>query len=535
MHHKSLLLLPLFILAWLFTSSSFAREGASLNSQPESVKVDDIIINSLIAYPEDGVTADNIQETLRQARSEQGEKLSIEALYSIADKLTKVYRQAGFKFHSVFVPPQKISAANSLRLELLEAKIGDIQVSGEDENLNRVIKVLFERYLHRPLYQPDIDKVVLGIKSKYGIRVFTYYSRGSLRGHVRLNVKAERTSKWVSGISADNFGSESTGRDRVTATFNSFDLMGSLDVLTVGVQEAVDGESSTNGFIQYELPVDSLDHTLSFSASNNQFEIGEGFEALGLEGDAALFGLSYQYQLRNTFTDQIRVGLSMDYKRNDYGSLLDDPLIEQDEVSKSVSLFSSYHYRPIASSWSYGVYFSITTGDYEFENTNFDASFTKAYFNQQVQLGLGEPGSLFFASMKLSISGQYAQERLASFELLSMSGAYGIRNVETGYFGADRGLISNLEWWFPNLLPEFWAIRSAPFVYYDAGYGERLDEEDTYGTGVILGGSGVGLQVKYKQQFVLSASTSLSLHEHTSDNPDPERMKFLIKLNYLFK
>jgi hemolysin activation/secretion protein len=521
------------VLSFFSVSLPFSDLFADDTEQSKSFVIESIDLSGLVAYPEHEITAFKIQEAYEQARSLFKEDLSLDDLSAIADDIGKLYRENGYKFHSVFIPPQKFSNNIAIRISMLVARLGDVNVKGEDEGLNDVIKLLFGTLIGKPLYQPDVDKVVLGIKSKYGITVFPYYSRGSKQGEVRLNIKATRTAKWVGSITADNFGSESTGKDRVMATATNYDLLGNLDTLSFGVLRAVDGESNTYGFINYELPIYSLDHAVSFSLSNNQFKVADGFESLGLEGNASLLGLTYHYVLTQTFDLQQGLSIGLDYKRNNYDSLFNDPLLEQDETSQSGSLSWSLNYRPIASRWSHSIYISLTGGEYELENIGDTTSFYKGLINQQFQWAWGDSNALWFSALKWGLKGQYSEDKLSSFELMSMSGAYGVRSIDAGYFGADRSAITHLEWWLPNLIPSYYNVKISPFIYYDVGYGERLSSVGEVNSRVYLEGGGVGFQAQYKKHFVLSFSSSLSMGSDVEDNPEPDEMHALLKLQYM--
>ncbi|GEM_PF-1104289 len=522
-----------FAIIALVSGANAADTNRSNKAKDKRFLISNIDIRSLPAYPQNDLTLEKIQHTYKRSRNQFGEAVTLDELYVVVDDLGKLYRDYGYKFHSVFLPHQKLKDNKNARISILVARLGDVNVRGGDKGLNQELKRLFNPVLGKPLYQPNVDKIVLGIKAKYGIEVFPYYSRGSERGEVRLNIKATRSSRWVGSFSADNFGNDSTGKDRVTAVVTNYDLLGNLDSLSMGILKAVDGKENTYGFINYDTPVYSLDHTLSLSASNNQFDVEGGFESLGLEGDASLFGVQYSYDLSRSFDLQQRISAGVNYKKNTYDSLFNEPLLERDETSRTASLSWSLNYRPIASSWSYGVYIGVVGGNYEIEGLEQETDFYKGVLSQQFQWGIGDSQSWWFSSLKWSLKGQYSEEKLSSFELLPMSGAYGVRNVDSGYFGADRGGLAHLEWWLPNLVSSFSNVKVTPFVYYDLAYGERLTLNDTFVSRALLGGSGVGLQTTYNKHFILSVSAALSSNHDVGLNPEPEQTDFLVKLNYV--
>lgn len=155
----------------------------------------------LVEYPDKGVSSKALVKTLLDARNRFPRRMTMDELNSVADDVTIFYRSKGYKFHSVYLPPQK-SKGGLINFKVLEATLGDIQVTGENIDED-AIKAVFAPFLSLPLYQPDIDKVILALKDQNGIDAVAYYSRGSQVGEIRLNIKVNQRN-WGGYAQMDN-------------------------------------------------------------------------------------------------------------------------------------------------------------------------------------------------------------------------------------------------------------------------------------------------------------------------------------------
>ncbi len=523
----SLLYAPLSI------SESFPRAGSTTNSI-QTIYIENIDISKLTAYPDFGIDKKSLEQRLKKEKAKFPKSITLEQLKTITDSFTKYYQSNGLKFHSVFLPPQKVSGGNTIQFAMIEATLGDVDVRGSDDSLNVSIESLFSGVVGKTLYQPNIDKIVLALQEQYGLDTFSYYSRGNESGQVRLNIKISKVQSWNVSIGADNFGNESTGQDRVILSSSLHHIISDFDRLSLGLlRTVVDDEKNTFGYLGYVIPVFSLDHEISAQVSNNVFEVGQDFESLGIEGDALISELNYHYTLVRSFEKNHKLGVGLNHKSNDYENAFDDPLLTQDETSKSVNLSWSYQYRPKASSWLYRSNYAVSHGEFDIGLDETKHSFTKYQTSQQLEWALGSANSFLFSNFRWLVKGQYSPEKLSSFDQFSMTGAYAVRDFAPGYFSGDSGFINTIEWWWPNVFSFTGeSVRVMPFLYVDAGYGERLDQMSEYDSSVKLAGAGIGLQGIFFKKGIVSVSAGNSLMEEVRDNPSPEEQTFLIRLGY---
>jgi hemolysin activation/secretion protein len=528
----SFLVVPLLFSLVLLSVAHVSHAAEKPEEPALRFRVDTIDISLLRAYPEYGLGIEALEDALKTFRAKYPPGVTLEELQLLGDDFTQLYRSHGLKFHSVYLPPQKLLDRYTVSLALLEATLGDVHVRGSDEELNSTIDDMFADEVGRALYQPAIDQLVLGLKAQFGVETFSYYSRGRELGQMRLNIKAEKTKSGYVGLRYDNFGTESTGEERVTVFASGHSLLREFDSFSVAAQQAVDGEQNIFGTMTYTFPFISLDHSLGLSVSNNVFDVGGEFSSLEIEGDALLSSVRYAYIPIRRADQKQELSLSLNHKTSDYENVFRSSTITQDETVTSADLTWALSYRPIASSWSYGLFLTATGGEYELGELGDAESFSKYRASQLFEWSFGSPSQRLFNTFRWQLKGQYSEDKLPSFEKLAMSGVYGIRDFKAGYFSADRGAITSLEWWWPGILG-FGSknFQFTPFMYGDYGFGEQLDIKGGYLTSVELNGAGLGLRSVFFNTAVLSVSGGRGEVVERNDNPKPEAQDLLFRLD----
>lgn len=498
------------------------------------IEVWGVAYDNLVLYPERGLDSRALVDALVVARNEYPLEMTLEQINSLADVVTRLYRDNGYKFHRVIVPPQK-PRQGLIEFSVLDARLGDIHVHGKGVD-TEAIENVFKQFLQQPLYQPDIDRRVQALKAQRGIDAVAYYSRGAKKGEVRLNLKVEQQSIKVYS-QLDNYGSESTGRDRLMVGGNWYSPFGRLDNLSVGVMAANSEERNHYGYINYSSPLWDLDNQLSLNLSNNQFALGEEFSSLEFDGDARIAELKYERTLSRSWQGQQKLSVAGTYKSADYRSLLKDPSLERDEVSRSLWLGWSIDYQ--APSRSYYNQFSIQamSGEYRVDGLfDEERKFNKYQINNRYQFSWGDAGENWSSHISHSVRAQYSDDIIPSFEKIVLTGSSGVRAFKPGYFSAERGAITSLEWRFPWLL-EFTDIENfsvIPMVFIDAGYGEKVFMGQKVIDRAFLAGAGLGLTLSMGEYWALQVVGAKELEQDVNSGLPIGVMDAFMQLNFYY-
>lgn len=437
---------------------------------------------------------EKINQRLLLERSRFGETMTVDELHQVADALTLYFRTSGYAFHTVYLPPQRVEDG-MVELRLQEGVLIGVNVINQtpwpDERLHKP----FDKLLGTLMYAPEVEERVHALRAQNGLRVYPYYSRGQKNGEAVLNLRVDPTDKRAFSLKADNYGSPASGKSRVILQYSEYQLTGRHDRLSLALLHAVDGVANTYGSIAYQLPFGGLDYAWDISASNNQFEVGDRFAALGLKGDATTLrtGLTAITRHHTSRRAAWRLGI---YEKRSNIEVDDTPVAN--ELSQAVSLQWTKSLRFANSATLLQSLLEYSYGQYEIEELP-DGDFNKLDFSLLFAKGLG--AGRWRNLWQLNTRGQYSDAMLPSIESLGLSGAYGVRGYPPGVFSADSALLTALEWRWPNLLSKG-SFGAAPFLFgeYARGYKEDVSGARQYAQ---LAGTGIGLSANWGRNVAI--------------------------------
>lgn len=493
----------------LTVPSSTSPKPVQSKSNNQSYFKNEILVKSIdfigfVEREEHGITLDALNSIVQKYQLEWGVYLSIAEIHSLADQLTHYYRKAGFNFTKVVVPPQEI-VSNTLTLNIVEAVIGDIHIRDADWYSETQIKNALAPLKNKVVTNQQVKQLLDRVNQFPGLKVFGYFSKGSKNNTTRLNIKVQKESIADATLKVDNYGSESTGLYRAIGLVNVNNPFGFADQLQIGVLQTLDidnqaQEENRFGSLSYRIPIHNSGASLGVSLSNNQFELGQDFSVLGVQGKADIFRVELNIPRSGDSLYASNWSVYMDQKDTTIESDLDTNLLDEDETTKGLGLGYSYQYRSRTSTtrssrWGYGGLISAYGGNSEIEfgsdtgKTKQEEDFSKLMISQSLYWDYVSNG-MTKSRLLLEIKGQYSDDRLPDIETFALSGPSGLRSYESGLFNADKGGVARIQW--------YWISRYIkPFLFYEGAYGERrsdLEEDDAilrlHATGYGIGFDG---------------------------------------------
>ena len=169
------------------------------------------------------------------------------------------------------------------------------------------------------------------------------------------------------------------------AQYSEFQLTGRFDRLSLAVLYAVDDVSNTYGSIAYQLPFGNLDYLWDISASNNQFEVGDRFAALGLKGDASTVRTGVTYISRHHPSARSSFRFGVYDKRNNIEA---DATKVADEQSQAVSVQWNKSLHLAKQGAVFNSLLELSYGDYQVDGQP-DGDFAKLDFSALAAKGVG--------------------------------------------------------------------------------------------------------------------------------------------------
>lgn len=456
-----------------------------------------------------------LRQQLLLERARFGQMMSVDELHQVADALTLHVRNLGYVFHTVYLPPQKVEGG-LIEFNVQQGVLGSVHVINNTSVADKHFVSMFDDQVGKVLYGPDIEDRVQGLKAQGGFDVFPFYSRGTKPGEARLNLRVDKAHKRSFALKLDNYGSASSGEDRLIGQYTEYQLTGRHDRLALALLRSVDEVPNIYGSASYNLPLARLKYAWDVSASNNQFEVGDRFAALGLKGAASTVAMGISQHFRHHPQRRSRARLGVYEKRTnlDMGDSQSDVARE---VSRVASLLWARDKHWDTSSSALSLSAEISHGGYEVQNMP-DGSFTKLDLSGFWVKGSGT--GYLRNVVQLSFRGQYSDVALPSIEAFSLTGAYGARGFEPGGFSADRALLTSLEWRLPALLSfsseQNW--RFEPYLLGDWAIGSQKGLGGNERQRAAFTSAGLGLRMSWGRHFSAQLSASTAIKGEVNDN-----------------
>lgn len=509
--------LPQYLLLsafYLFFALNAHAVGLGLEAETVQVPVTGISIEGFSAIEGYPLSISAIRQLIDAERAKYPKTMTVDELHQLADVVTLYVREKGFVFHTVYLPPQRVTDG-TVRLVLQEGVLSDVHVINQTQWPDHRFSQVFDPLVGDMLYAPSVENRVQALKAQTGFQVFAFYSRGREAGQARLNLRVEPLKKRNFAVTVDNYGSDVTGKYRLVAQYTEHQLSGRFDRLSLAVLRALSDTDNTYGNIQYTLPFGSLNYSWDISASNNQFQLGNQFADLGLQGEAFTVrsGLTRHVAFHPTRRERWRAGV---YHKRNRLDLNGNKLIGESEHSEAVTLEWFKDKQFLRSGWVLNGYVGVSHGRFERDNTPAQ-TFNKINYSGSVTHGFAG-GARWSNIVQTNLRGQWSDVNLPSIERFALTGPFAVRGFEPGRFNADQAMFVSAEWRFPGVFAgqQERAWRLEPMLFADWGNGSRKGTSKTDSTSGEFSAAGLGLRFAWGKRF--SGQLISAWPIHSEDN-----------------
>ena len=447
-----------------------------------------------------------------------GKAVSVKDLYTITERVNKLYEDKGFLTCRAFLGEQQI-INGVVRITLVEGRTGNVVVTGNKHTRESFIRKSF------PLKEGEIANTqVLNRR----LQLFNRTHDAPLRLVLKAGEKVGTTDYELIvyeppnqslTLYADNNGYDTSGRWREGIFYRYKSLTGHRDALNITYLR---GKGLNSFGIGYSLPLNYHGMTLDIDYSTNANKIIKGdLNPLGVKGHASAFNMTWHLPFMVDAFRRYETGLQYTYQKSttDLGTKLDEQRIKwtDDKINRVIPYVSFIHNG--ADSVLYHKH-SLTFAHKkdvmkESDNAtlyNFNLMYQKRFRSGQIFQG--------------RIDAQFTNNKnLASSDRFYIGGANSVRGYEESFFGGERGIVGSLEYQVPlNKGKNFMAL-----AFVDAG--------KVSGSTVVPGddeliSTGVGLAANFKNFFAsLTVGFPLKKHFETQD-ADTCRVHFQTTLNF---
>lgn len=482
-------------------------------------------------------------QALLSLRTDRG--LSFKALGELSTEVKRLFRQQGFILANSYIPKQNFAKAHGdVKLAVLLGRLSAVEVRSTNKTHyhESVIKKPFEEHLGK-VVTGDISKNYYFLNDMPGLSLQSgLFEPGDNQGETKLVLNVEE-KRWSAMASADNYGTDLTGKYRSIVSANWFNPIGRGDSLNVGMLRAFDPDNSSLGFLSYDLPL-TMRLGSSFSYDRSAYDASRIINGLStvFQGETDTYNLGLDWKLKRSQKINMDVGLNVFHKRTETDVVFSLGSFSiprgQEEKTKAAAIYFDMNGLNNRFRTAFNLNATFTHGENDNSiSTNIDDDFDK--------LSLSIDSASFLKSEHIptsrlvtQIEARFSDQSLPSYEQFSLGGPYAVRAYSASTFLVDKGVFAKLAWQI-NLFDFLEMGESSQSaldlgVFYEVAHGKINDG------GIDATLSGYGLSARYRWGRRLSLDSSFSFRGKFDTNDgrfvinDSRDSKFLISLRYEF-
>jgi hemolysin activation/secretion protein len=242
--------------------------------------------------------------------------LRFEQLQSVAEAVTRSYRQAGFIVSQAYLPQQTVGDDQIVEIRVLEGRVGQVIVQGASRYRAGTVSAALRPLQAQPLRKQEVDAALLYARDLPGVSVQAVLTPGENPGETDVVLVASESARpYVISLGGNNFGTEQTGRYRAEAGITWNSPLGLGDVFAANYAYSLSPRQSQIGALSYGVPVSSVPGLgVVVGASRSELDVRNGvFASLGLTGPTSLVYAGTDWKFVNR--DLLQVQASARYLR----------------------------------------------------------------------------------------------------------------------------------------------------------------------------------------------------------------------------
>lgn len=445
-----------------------------------------------------------------------GARKTLADLEDAAKDVEVALQRQGYFLAQAYVPEQQM-VDGTVVLQVLIGRIGAVQIETEPgvkvapEFMDNIVA----RLRGNPVAERElIESALFTLGDLRGIAVNSSLTPGEKVGQADLTIKVSAAQGSAYSLEFDNGGSIFTGRYRLFANGEWFNLAGRGDVFSIRGQASLNGGSA---FVRaaWLTPVNRYGTKVGVAASFLKYRLGDSLEELDADGTAQALSLQLLHPQIRSRNLNLFLTASADVRKFDDRVRAPDVTIKKG-VTSYVTLGAVGDFRDTIFGGGISNY-SLTAvgGRLTFDTPEEAAEDAKNYRSA------GNYAKLALTASRLqvlpnkhylyfSLSGQYASKNLDSSEKFSLGGPSGVRAYPAPESPSDHGVIGGWEYRWPlavEAVPGDWVLAAFGDYAYGQLHAEQLQFQDIgkvprnhrklmgHGLGVTYGGAS-GLIVK---------------------------------------
>ena len=444
----------------------------------------------------DGNSVLDAEELTGVARRYIGRELGTDDIEQLRRELTLLYVEQGYVTSGAVIPDQDL-AHGTLFVQIVEGRIGELQVSGNERFREAYLRTRILPQPKAPLEVRDLERRLQLLQADPQIQAVHAELRPGLRlGESVLRIRIQEARSYTLAFDSANHRSPAIGETTGRISGGLRNLAGWGDLAQVWGEF---GEGLLDVRARYAIPVSrwNTQLALNFRWSDSKI-VEEPFDAIDVESDFLAGGIELTQPLIQSLRDELRVGVLVEWRRGrnfvaGTGFSFSDGA--DDGVSTVVPIRPFIEWVRRDRTAVFAVRAQLSVGLPLLGYSNVDGSVEDgSYVAGLLQAQWAQRFDDFWGIEVVARSNlQVADQALLPIEQFSIGGHASVRGYRENQIVLDNGVDAGLEVRIPILRrPDGRAIvQLAPFA--DVGHAwDDSDRDD--GESKTLGSVGVGLR-----------------------------------------
>jgi len=474
---------------------------------------------------------------IRDQRKKRG--ITLGQIESIADKITKFYRERGFILAKAYIPKQEVRDG-IVTLTLLLGMLGNVEVNNNKLYDTSTIKSVFDEFLTKPVTSEQVEENLYLINDFPGVSVNGFFEPGYQVGDTKLNINVKKEDKYESNARVDNHGTKGTGLYRLYLDFQVNNPFGIADLFNVSILTASSPSNTEFYRLYYQTKLFSPRWKFIAGLSKNQFIVDKSDlgTAQDLSGTVGIQDVAIRYDIQRSRKNNSKVEVKAENIESDlligtFSSGLNEKISSQ-SLSYSFDFLNEQDRRLHQGNFkiaSAQIKTPVSDGQ-DNKYQTYSADYTRLSF---VKVPFTDSNSRLILRSAI----QYTGKKISSISRSALAGPTRVRAYSSDVFSADDSLFVSADWVFNA--PDFFGDLKdnlKPFVFIDSAYGKQYSVDPAIADVTSnLSDVGFGFQFNYKNNLNGNLHFAFPVQDKFSD-PDivieEDSMRVVFDMQYKF-
>ena len=242
-----------------------------------------------------------------------GKEMSIKDIYELCEIIDQHYTKEGYFLARAYPPPQSIQN-ETITIEIIEGKLGQVKVIGNKHYSESFIQGYFKSLKGKPLKYNHFLRALMMLNENSDLRAGAVFEKGKEFGYADVIIRVE--DKWPTHLylNGNNYGRNLTTNARVGGRLDWGSLITQGDKFSVAevIGFPVDALYFTD--VTYTIPLNKNGASLELAYLFSRFKIEE-LTSLHLKGRSDIATIKFNQVLTRTRSLSVDIFSYFDYKQ----------------------------------------------------------------------------------------------------------------------------------------------------------------------------------------------------------------------------